>query len=169
MKNFIMNDYELIYLIRFELDEIALSFMFKKYHKFIWKNIHLFQIDEKEREDFHQEGTLMLNKAITSFDDNKNKSFTRYFELILKRHIYQMKKRIPNYILFDHTDYVKGCSYIEEETEEIEFNSTLEQVVFERYFMNRQKIKEIENQTDFSKKQIYNTIYRIKEKYKIMI
>jgi hypothetical protein len=46
--NYVMNDYELIYLIQVEQDEIALNFMFKKYHKFIWKYVHLANIQEKD-------------------------------------------------------------------------------------------------------------------------
>jgi RNA polymerase sporulation-specific sigma factor len=51
-----MNDYELIDLIRYENDHVALDFMFYKYQKLIWKNVHLLNIPSKDYDDFFQEG-----------------------------------------------------------------------------------------------------------------
>ena len=167
--NLVMNDYELIYLIHAEHDELALNFMFQKYHKFIWKQVHLLEVEQKEQDDFHQEGNLMLHKAIKTFNSDKNKTFTRYFELILKRHFYQLKRNLPTYYLFENTDFCKGRCFIEEEPEYLVLNSELEQIIYERYFMNRETIEDIEKHTQLKRKQIYNTIFRIKEKYKIMI
>jgi RNA polymerase sporulation-specific sigma factor len=167
--NYVMNDYELIYLIQVEQDEIALNFLFKKYHKFIWKYVHLLDVQEKEHDDLHQEGVLMLHKAIKTFDENRNKSFTRYFELILRRHLFHVKRKLPNYYLYEHTDFIKGVSYIEEEQTPIQLYSELEQIVFDQYFLCKQSVTSICRTTKYSKKQIYNTIFRIKEKYKIMI
>jgi RNA polymerase sporulation-specific sigma factor len=164
-----MNDYELIYLIHTEHDEIALSFMFSKYHKFIWKHIHLLNIATKEHDDLHQEGVLMLLKAIHTFNENKNKSFTRYFELILKRQLYYLVTKFPKYVLFEDTSFCTGVSYIEEESIDLELSSDLEQTVYQMYFNERATISEIEKQTIYTKRQIYNSIYRIKEKYKIMV
>ncbi|MBN2268243.1 MAG: hypothetical protein JXC35_02340 [Acholeplasmataceae bacterium] len=166
---YVMNDYELIYLIQNEHDDIAMEFMFKKYHKFIWKQVHLLDIDQKEHDDMHQEGILMLHKAMRSFDESRNKSFTRYFELILKRQLYKVKRNIPNYYLYDNTDFYTGVSYIEEDPIEISFSSPLETKIHDLYFMERRSVSEISRQTKYSKKQIYNTIFRIKEKYKIVI
>ncbi|MBU1141028.1 MAG: hypothetical protein KKG64_00745 [Firmicutes bacterium] len=164
-----MNDYELIYLIQNEQDDIAMEFMFKKYHKFIWKQVHLLNVDSKEHDDMHQEGVLMLHRAMKAFDESKNKSFTRYFELILKRQLYRVKKNIPDYYLYDNTNFCKGASFIEEDPIEITLSSQLEQDVHTLYFLQRKSVLEIARQTGYSKKQIYNTVFRIKEKYKIMI
>lgn len=166
---YVMNDYELIYLIHHEQDDHARAFMFKKYHKFIWKYVHMLEVDQKEQDDFHQEGMLMLNKAIQSFDPSRNKSFTRYFELILKRQLYKMKKALPEYRLYETTDFCTGASYIEEEAETPVFTSDLEAEIHDLYFLKRQSISRISTDTGYSKKQIYNTIFRIKEKYKIVI
>lgn len=166
---FVMNDYELIYLIRHENDDHALSFMFQKYHKFIWKQIHLLQLESKEMDDFHQEGVLMLFKAIQKFDPDKNKSFTRYFELILKRQFYHMKRSLPKYTLFDHTDFVKTPCYLEEEPVTLELSSEMEIRIYEDYVIRQRSVSDIHRSTGYSKKQIYNTIYRIREKYKMMV
>lgn len=166
---FVMNDYELIYLIQEEHDDHALRFMFLKYHKFIWKHVHLLNVSSKDSDDFHQEGVLMLFKAIKTFNEKFNKTFTRYFELILKRHFYQLKRSLPTYILYEHTDFCKGVSYIEEEPVFLDLKSDLEQMIYEHYFQQRKPIDEIVSLTNYTKKQIYNSIYRIKEKYKIVI
>ncbi len=166
---YVMNDYELIYLIQNEQDDHAMEFMFKKYHKFIWKQVHLLNVDVKEHDDFHQEGILMLHIAIKSFNESRNKSFTKYFELILKRKLYKMKKSLPNYHLYENTDFFKGVSYIEEEPDEIIFSSKLENQIHRLYFIERYAVSDILLKTGYSKKQIYNAIFRIKEKYKIMI
>jgi RNA polymerase sporulation-specific sigma factor len=164
-----MNDYELIYLIKTDGCEHALTFMYQKYQKFIWKIIHQLHLEEKEHDDFHQEGLLMLLKAIQTFDEHYNKSFTKYFELILKRHFYGLMRRLPTYQLYETTDFVKGFVLLEEEVEYLRFDSALEQEVHDRYFIYEQSIKEIAEATGLKTKQIYNAIYRIKEKYKIMI
>ena len=167
--HYVMNDYELVYLIQYENDEHALDFMFKKYHKFIWKNVHLLDLEKKEEEDFFQEGMLMLHKAVMTFNPSKNKSFTRYFELILKRQYYTLRRTLPAYYLFDHTDYCKGACYIEEEPITLDLKSELEQIVYEQYFLQSVPIATIAETSPYNKKQIYNTIYRIKEKYKMMV
>lgn len=164
-----MNDYELIYLIQTERDDCALTFMFKKYHKFIWKQIHLLNIPFNDHDDFHQEGLLMLNKAILAFDESRNKSFTKYFELILKRQFYHLIHKIPKYVLYEDAHFFKGVTYIEEEPVELILSSKLEQIIYELYFLKRCSVKDIESNTGYEKKQIYNTIFRIKEKYKIMV
>lgn len=164
-----MNDYELLYLIHQEKDEIACNYMFKKYHRLIWKNVHIMNIKTYDHDDFYQEGLLMLDKAIKTFSEDKNKSFTRYFELILKRHFYYLKRTLPLYLLCEDTSFVKGATYIEEELDLSFLSSVMEKDIMIAYFDQGMKIKDIEQSLPYTKKQIYNTIYRIKEKYKIVI
>lgn len=161
-----MNDYELIYLIRGEHDEVALEFIFKKYNRFIWKMVHLFPVQEKEKEDLHQEGLCMLLTAINTFDEKRGKTFTKYFELILRRHLYKQVKKIPNYILFDNTDFCKGTVYIEEEMTPPGGLSKLETIVFDMYFINQGDITSISENLNITKKQTYNAIFRIRDKLK---
>jgi len=164
-----MNDYELIYLIQSNHDHIALDFLYKKYEKFIWKNVHLLHIEEKEYDDFFQEGNLMLLKAVKTFNENKNKSFTRYFELILKRQFYMLVGRLPKYELNEELCMYLGTSHMDEEIEHMVFKSELESQVYEMHFINNRQIKEISLLLETDCKSIYNTIYRIKEKYKNML
>lgn len=166
---YVMNDYELIYLIQTDGCEHALQFMYQKYQRFIWKQVHNLHLEQKEYDDFHQEGLLMLFKAIKTFNEHYKKSFTRYFELILKRHFYSLIRSLPRYMLYETTDFVKECVLMEEEIEYMTFESEIESVVHERYFINKESVKQIAYETKFQEKQIYNAIYRIKEKYKIML
>lgn len=166
---YVMNDYELIYLIQTDGCEHALQFMYQKYQKFIWKQVHNLHLEEKEYDDFHQEGLLMLIKAIKTFDERYKKSFTKYFELILKRHFYALLRDLPHYTLFETTDFVKEFVLMEEEVQYMTFESEIENEVHERYFIKHQPVKDIAYETKFKEKQIYNAIYRIKEKYKIML
>ena len=96
---FKINDYEIIYLIKDHFHKDAFAFMLKKYEKFIWKNIHALYLDEDNKYDFYQESVIMLYKAIQTFNERYNKTITRYFELILKRRLYALKKEINSYIL----------------------------------------------------------------------
>jgi RNA polymerase sporulation-specific sigma factor len=163
---YVMNDYELIDLIRYENDHVALDFMFYKYQKLIWKNVHLLNIPSKDYDDFDQEGMLMLKKALDVYDDKHGKTFTRFFELILKRQFYVLKRQLPKVVLYDHVDYCKGVSYIEEEPYVLTFSSKLEQQIHDAYFLEELSVQQIADFTGKTKKQIYNTIFRIREKYK---
>lgn len=165
----VMNDYELLYLIQCNQCEIALEFMYQKYQKMIWKQIHCLHLEEKEYDDFHQEGLLILFKAIKSFDERYNKSFTRYFELILKRQFYSLLKSLPRYQLYETTDFIKETVLMEEEAQYLSFDSVIEAEVHHYYFIEQYSVKEIERVTSYRSKQIYNAIYRIKEKYKIVL
>ena len=63
-----MNDYEIIYMIKYNNDDDAFTFMLKKYEKFIWKKIHSMYVYDEEKIDFFQESMILLNKAIRTFD-----------------------------------------------------------------------------------------------------
>lgn len=164
-----MNDYELVYLIRHEHDHVAQEFLIRKYHRFIWKQVHLLGVDTREFDDFHQEGLMMLIKAVQTFNESKGKTFTRYFELILKRQFYQLKRTLPKHQLYENPDFYKGIVYLEE-TPLTEFGlNEKEQIVYQAYFIEKQAIADIATQMNQNKKHIYNMIYRIREKYKKMI
>lgn len=162
-----MNDYELVYLIRFEQCHIALDFLYSKYQRFIWKQIHLLHISGYEQNDFHQEGMLMLYKAVNTFDESKNKTFMRYFELILKRHFYHLIKKLPKYVLQDESAFTQGRYDIDETVDcFLILCSDIEKAIYQSYFVEERAIEKIALDLALSKKQVYNTIYRIKEKYK---
>ncbi|MFA5720443.1 MAG: sigma-70 family RNA polymerase sigma factor [Acholeplasmataceae bacterium] len=160
------NDYELLYLVK-EKDTVALNILLKKYERFIYKKVYTFFFHDDG--DYFQEGLLCLYKAIETFDDRFNKTFMRYFEVILNRHfinIYNKNKR--------YNEMIESCKnelMVEEEpSSEIEyinrptFKSEIEQKVYELYYINNKKVKEISALLNLNAKQIYNAIYRIKHK-----
>ncbi len=159
-----MNDYELIYLVQNHQDGIALEFLFKKYEKLIWKYVHQYNVPYYEQDDFFQEGLLMLHKAIMTFDESKNKTFTRYFELILKRKFWALLKRLPKYEIKEIPEIQGGYLLQEEEIIIPDLKSKLELDIFEMYFVRNEKISDISKKTGYQVKQIYNAIYRIKDK-----
>ena len=159
-----MNDYELIYLIQNHQDGIALEFLFKKYKRLIWKYIHQYDVPYYEQDDFFQEGLIMHHKAVMTFNEEKNKTFTRYFELILKRRFWALLKRLPKHEIKEIPDIQGGYIIYEEEIEYPDLKSKLEIDVFEMHYLKGESIMIISQKTGYTRKQIYNAIYRIKDK-----
>ncbi|HHT55682.1 MAG TPA: sigma-70 family RNA polymerase sigma factor [Acholeplasma sp.] len=161
----VYNDYELIYLIQSEQCEVALNILIRKYRLLALKYIHQFQLRETDREDYLQEAAIILYKAVNLFIENYNKTFTRYYELLLRRRFIYLKKNEPQYVLNE------GASYAKEDRpfykhQKLDGLASFEQVVYKRYFVLNQKISFIAKSESKSAKQIYNAIYRIKSKYK---
>ena len=76
------NDYELIYLSRFG-DEDVVDIMIKKYEPLVHKLISNFNVDSLNKDDYLQEGRLIISKAIKTFNEQSKMSFTRYVEMLL--------------------------------------------------------------------------------------
>lgn len=169
------NDYELLYLVKEKHDHIALDILIKKYEKYIYKKIYSFFPREKEVDDYFQEGILCLYKAINSFDDQYNKTFMRYFEVLINRHlinIYHKNKREEEKLLMIINEaYVEEQTYNEPETNmldiKIHFSSDVEQIIYQYYFVEGRKINHISDKLNMTKKQVYNAIYRVKQKIKL--
>ena len=84
------NDYELIYLIK-EGNESALNFFFEKYEKYIIKVVGSYiHYDEGLKEDYIQEGRIILYECIYRYDEDSNVSFFSYFTIILKRKLLKL-------------------------------------------------------------------------------
>ncbi|MBM7452891.1 RNA polymerase sporulation-specific sigma factor [Acholeplasma morum] len=165
------NDYELIYLVRDQQDMMALEIMFEKYDKFIHKKISQFYVFDSEREDFHQEGLIMLHKAILTFKESFNKTFFKYFETILERKFINLTNKRKKY--YNQIDTLidearRAPLFIEEEPKEyfrpLCFKSPLEEEIYRSYYLNQESISSIANRTNLASKQVYNAIYRIKKK-----
>lgn len=164
-----MNDYEIIYLIKFERDEYALAFMLKKYEKLIWKKIHSMYVSDDDKHDFFQESLILLNKAIHIFDESYNKSFTRFFEMILIRRLIALKKETQRMILKEPTFFYQLASpetHIEKITHT--FKDQKKQIVYDHYFENKRSVAYISQTFNLTSKQVYNIIYQIKQTIKKM-
>lgn len=158
------NDYELIYLVQNEACEQALSLMISKYQLLIYKTLHLYNVNEVYFEDYVQESHILLYNIISKFDEKKGKTFTRFFELVLKRRVWYLKSIEPRYDNYESLDYFSDTKSNYDEISKVNLTS-LEKNVYERYYEQNQQISFIAKMEDKSSKQIYNAIYRIKEKY----
>lgn len=166
------NDYELIYLVQDQNDMVALEVIFDKYNKFIYKKVRMFHIYDSDMDDFHQEGLIMLHKAVITFKPEFNKTFMRYFEVLLERKfINLLRKRQRKYFNEEQLiqlEMTKPLCVYEEPVEFIapciSFKSDKEKCIYEYYYLKGYKIEEIAVMLALNVKQVYNTIYRIKKK-----
>ena len=164
------NDLELLDRIK-QNDEQALEIMIEKYKPLICSKIRDYRFPSSEQDDFLQEGIMVLTKAINSYRDDKDKTFTRYFELLLTNRFNSLYKKNKNYyanVILDE-EKVNNTNDILVEVPNIidDLNiklSKLEKKVYELYFLNHLKIKDIEEALNLSSKQVYNSIRRIREK-----
>lgn len=161
----VYNDYELVYLVRNEQCEAALNKLIEKYKLMAYKFIHQFYVKETDYDDYVQEAAIMIYKAINLFLENYNKTFTRYYELILRRRILYLKSKEPKYELSETVSIIRDENTYYE-YQELEGLANFEQNIYKRYFVLNQKISFIAESENKSAKQIYNAIYRIKTKYK---
>lgn len=86
------NDFEILYLIR-EGNERAHQLMFDKYHNLIVLVAKRCGVRLLDLEDYIQEGYLCLSKALWSFKESINKTFYKYFELVLSRHFWRLRSK----------------------------------------------------------------------------
>ena len=104
------NDYEILYLIK-EGNEVAFSFMFKKYEPYIWKIAKNYYSYNEKIEDLVQEGRIVLNTCIQAYNEDLGISFFSFFTLCMKR---EFNRQIGG-------DYYKNYISLEEE-----FTSTID-------------------------------------------
>jgi RNA polymerase sporulation-specific sigma factor len=160
-----MNDYELIYLFRRNLDSESIFKIFvNKYNPLIYKTLISFFGSRKD--DYYNEALYILLISLKAFDETKNKSFAKYFQLRLKWHLIKVITDENKYVVCDVENL-----FIDEMREEevLIYDSTLsdfEYTVYVQYYHNKEKIEFISKQHNKTDKQIYNTLYRIREKLK---
>ncbi len=161
------NDYELIYLIKTHSDEKALELMIGKYQNLIWKMIHLFNVQSKDQDDFYQEALILLVETVYSFNEQKNKTFTRYFELVLKRRFIRLKSKLPGWTLYEKVELIEDkMQPFESVLMEIPELTEQEAVMFDYYYVKHYTTENIVTSTGLSKKQVYNSLYRLKQRLK---
>lgn len=163
------NDYELIYMIQSWQCEIALEIMFKKYKGLIYKYINLYNINKNDYDDVYQESLILMHQTITRFNERFGKTFTRFYELVLRRRIQYLKRIEPKYDLIE--EIFGYSSYDKQGVDEVLLDelTIFEKNVYEEYFVLNKKISIIAKNNDLDSKQVYNAIFRIKEKYKSML
>lgn len=162
------NDNELLYLIK-ENSEEALEILIEKYHFCILSKIRDMNIDVASREDFLQEGLILLHKAIWLFVEEKNVTFYSYFHLLLTRKFIDLlrkqkreKKIMPFEMLEEYViDTESHVEYVKENNVHL---SQFEQIIFQMRFLEEKKPKEIACILMLPIRKIYDGIDRIKRK-----
>ncbi|VEU82924.1 sigma-70 family RNA polymerase sigma factor [Acholeplasma hippikon] len=162
-----INDYELIYLYKESMNEAIFERIIEKYRPLIWKNIYKFFVKTQDQDDFYQEAVILLYQALQKFDENQNKTFTKYYELLLTRRFVQLKDKTAKYVLFPNSELI-------EETYTPDFDNfneapelaPLEEKIYQMYFVDKMITKSIAEQLQISEKSVKNAIYRIKCKMK---
>ena len=167
------NDYEIIHRVK-EGDQDAFELLVSNYSRFIGKQIHRFNL-EYDYDDLYQESLILLYKLALRFKESYNKSFTRLFELSLKRMLIsaiEIKKRRKN-----KTVHYKRC--IAQRNHRVGENSVyftlhldevrkvLTPTEFTVYTLREIKnlsIQSICEETNLSVKKTYNALHRSKVK-----
>ena len=170
------NDFEIISMIKQDNEE-AFMFMVEKYKFFIAKNIKKFNLI-KQYDDIFQESLMILYKSAIRFDESYNKSFMRYFENNLINRLISLKKKDNKHGEFLATklkDFQEMviCEPMNVIYSECEIKgalnefSELEKEVFQTKIIGKLSVRETSKKLQYSEKQIYNALDRIKKKIKL--
>ena len=165
------NDYELLYLMN-EFNEDAEKIFYDKYLSMIKSNVNKLNVKERYKDDYIQEGLYMLMVAIRTYDVNSEKTFNKYFELILRRRLIRLLSKEREYLY--NVDLIENeytiCEpnefvYDDEETIKESSLSSFEMQVLLLKEKNYRP-KDIAKVLSCDVKTIYNCLYRIKDKIK---
>ena len=168
------NDYELLYLIN-EGSEEAYYAMIEKYTFLIYRKLYDFRIKPKYRDDFFQEGLIVLKNAIKSFDEYKGKTFTKFFEMVLgyrfQRLLYRESKYFFDVTLVEYPEMIVDNHHQEEVNLLEKFDDCIfSEMEYEilKYIALGYKPREIAKIKNTNSRSIYNTLARVKGKIKHM-
>ena len=183
------NDYELLYLI-YEGDEEALGIIFKKYDPLIKKKLYDFKIGNSLYDDFYQEGLIVLYLAVKTYNPLLNKTFTRYFELLLSRRIMtllrDMKKETEKVVVIE-SDFLKDSSnsfnysdkmisdnanhdvWLKDNNIPSSILTLSEKDVLALKYFKGKTSKEIADELNIDIKKVYNALYQAKKKIRTFV
>ncbi len=171
------NDSELLYLIK-EGNQDALDIMFNKYKHFINKKIRDFNINGKSADDFYQEGLITLYEAVKKYDEKYNKTFFKFFELLLVRKFstllsreqrqYEIVEKYKDKVQFDGQKVIREetISYVVDSV--VSEFSELEKKIYKYYFKENKSTEYISEKLSVPKKTVYNAVARIKYKLQVL-
>ena len=168
------NDYELIYLSRFG-DEDVIDIMIKKYEPLVHKLISNFNVDSLNKDDYLQEGRLIITKAVNTFNEDSKMSFTRYVEMLLYHRFIDLSRK-KNKVCYELMELDK-IEYLYDEiyphnklNEKVEINyddlSDFEKKVYHYKFILGLSSKDISIKLNIPIKRIYSATERIIKKKK---
>ena len=93
------NDYELIYMVRENSDQYR-DLLFNKYIPIINNIVGEFYNNYNkygyEYDDFYQEAMIAFDKAVVSYDENKDTLFYTYLNICIKRYLLSFVRNISS-------------------------------------------------------------------------
>ncbi len=186
------NDFELISLAR-EHNEEATNTLYEKYKPIVLRKANdlygRFTHHGIELNDLIQEGYIGLDNAINNYDENDKTSFYTFASLCVERQIMTFVRKLSTkkhkllndainiddsmqYLFRDNIDiemdFIRGENYKDIVDNLRDTLSDFEGIVFD-YKMNGYSMSEIAEKTNKDCKVIYNTLDRIKIKFKNLI
>ena len=169
-KLFNYNDYELLYMASDDSGE-AIDILLKKYQYLVLRIIKDFNVEQSKREDFLQEGLLMINKAIKTYKINSKMTFTKYVEMLVNHRFIDMLRKKQNEKImpledFEYVYVVNETPKMLSESSIYDYNglSKFEQKIYNLRFLEGKTYKEISEMLGVNVKQIYSAVDRIKKK-----
>ena len=166
------NDYELLYLVRTNVED-AKEILFWKYSFLIKSRIKRLGVPRLYWDDYYQEGCLMLHHAIKIYDEDSKMSFTKFFELLLKRRIITLlRKDLKDNEVERVDDFDEYPSYIVENDinlilESYDYKFTeMEKIAYERLLLNNEKIENVAKELGLNSKSLSNAKQRVIKKIK---
>ena len=156
-----LNDYELIYLYN-EGNENILEIILNKYKPLVYLLIKKMNIPYVDKEDFLQEGLMILYKCINSYSEDKG-LFFNYCNVAIKRRFFTLinkKRQEIDYLLtpLDNTPMLKEKTINYEISHSREFETLLE--------IKQTSIKEYAKTHNMNVKKVYNYITKLKNTIK---
>ncbi len=166
------NDYELLYLVRTHVEE-ARDVLFWKYSFLIKSRIQRLGVPRLYWDDYYQEGCLMLYRAIKIYDENSKMSFTKFFELLLKRRILTLlRKDLKELQIEKMENFDEYPSLITDQNSHYLCESSLynlsdmEKIAYERLIVCNEKIENVAKELGLNPKSLSNAKQRTLKKIK---
>lgn len=93
----VLNDHELLYLIRQDSDE-AKRLMYSKYEKLLWSIVHAqtkhYVHLGMERDDFFQDASISFFQSLDSYREDRNASFSTFLFVCVERKVKTMVRNM---------------------------------------------------------------------------
>ncbi len=166
------NDFELLYLAKEDSIE-AREIILEKYKMLVFRLIKTFNVEVCKKEDYLQEGLIIINKAIDLYDINSKMTFTRFTEMLIYRRFIDMyrKKKKEELMPIEKIDYFfnesESLMLREEQNYEYGNMSKFEYLVFKLKYEDNLSPKDISEKLNVDVKKVYSAVDRIKKKRKI--
>ena len=169
------NDYELLYLVSMGNEE-AQDILFGKYLFMVKKMISRSNVSSSSKDDYEQEGMLMINKAIKTYKNDSKMTFTRYVEMLIYHRFIDLERhknrRNEEMVSLDSIDYIIDSSnntFILHENSLFDMSklSEREKKVYELKFIKGLPCNRIAEELQITISQVYATTDRIKRKLRL--